>query len=99
MSFVAGRLDPYIVYLRAHTTYALELGLDQFWSPATHEYQPLALSPGIYETSLEFEGREPGIVNLDQAYISKMTFWKGKLTSNSLSLNVAQQAQPNKIVG
>jgi hypothetical protein len=96
MSFVAGRLDPYIVYLRAHTTYTLELGLDQFWSPATHEYQPLALSSGINKTSLEFEGREPGIVNLDQAYISKMTFWKGKLTSNSLSLNVAQQAQPNK---
>jgi hypothetical protein len=96
MSFVAGRLDPYIVYLQPHSTYTLELGLDQFWSPATHEYQALALAPITHKISLEFEGREPGIVNLDQAYISKMTFWKGKLTSNSLSLNVAQQAQPNK---
>jgi|ERR1051326_168971 hypothetical protein len=96
MSFVAGRLDPYIVYLRAHTTYTLELGFDQFWSPATNEYQPLALSKGIYKTSLEFEGRAPGIVNLDQSYISKMTFWKGKITSNSLPMNVARDTQPNK---
>jgi hypothetical protein len=96
MSYVAGRLDPYIVYLRAHSTYTLELGLDQFWSPATHEYQSLALSRQIYKISLEFEGREPGIVNLDQSYISKMTFWKGKLTSNSLTVTIVRQTQPKK---
>lgn len=90
MSFVAGRLDPYIVYLRPHFTYTLELGIDQFWSPATRDYQSLVLAPSTYKVWLEFEGRDPEIVNLDQAYISKMTFWKGKLTSNSLLLNVAQ---------
>lgn len=89
MTFVAGRLDAYIVNLRAHSEYTLELGCDQFWSPATREYQPLALSSGVYKISLEFEGREPEIVNLDQSYISKMTFWKGKITSNSLPINVA----------
>ena len=88
MTFVAGRLDPYIVYLRPHSTYTLELGIDQFWSPATREYQALVLAPITYKVSLEFEGREPGIVNLDQAYVSKLVFWKGKLTSSSLSLNV-----------
>src|SRR5205823_604690 len=96
MSFVAGRLDPYLVYLRPHSTYTLELGIDQFWSPATQEYQALALTPTTNKVSLEFEGREPAIVNPDQTHISKMIFWKGKLTSNFLSLNVAQQAQPNK---
>ena len=94
-TFVAGRVDPYIIYLRPHSTYALELGLDQFWSPATREYEPLALSPETYKLSLEFEGREPSPVNTGQSYISKMTFWKGKLTSNLLSITVARNAQPN----
>ena len=96
IAFVAGRIDPYIIYLRPHSTYALELGLDQFWSPATREFEPLALSPETYKLSLEFEGREPGPVNTGQEYISKMTFWKGKITSNLLSITVAQNAQPNK---
>jgi hypothetical protein len=95
-TFVAGRIDPYIVYLRAHSTYTLELGCDQFWSPATHENEPLALSSGIYKISLDFEGRAPGIINLDQSYISKMTFWKGKISSDPISINVARDAQPNK---
>ena len=95
ISFVAGRLGAYIVYLRAHSTYTLELGIDQFYSPATHEYQALALLPGTYKLSLEFEGRAPGIINLDQPYIAKMTFWKGKLTPNSLSIDTKPTAQPN----
>jgi hypothetical protein len=99
ISFVAGRLDAYIVYLRAHSTYTLELGIDQFYSPATLEYQALALLPGTYRLSLEFEGRAPGIINLDQPYIAKMIFWKGKLTSNSLSLDIAPNARPNKSLG
>src|SRR5690349_10570723 len=95
-SFVAGRVDPYIVYLRPQSTYTLELGVDQFWSPATREYQSLVLLADRYKLSLEFEGREPGIVNLDQSYISKLIFWKGKLISNSLSVTIARDRQPNK---
>ena len=95
IAFVGGRIDPYIVHLPARSTFALELGLDQFWSPATREYEPLDLSPEKYKLSLEFEGREPGPVNTGQEYISKMTFWKGKITSNLLSITGAQNAQPN----
>ena len=95
ISFVAGRLDSYIVYLRAHSTYKLELGIDQFFSPATDEYEALALLPGTCRLSLQFEGRAPGIVNLDQQHIAKMAFWQGKLTSNSLPINVARDTQPN----
>jgi hypothetical protein len=96
MSFVAGRLDPYIVYLRAHSSYTLELGLDQFWSPATHEYQSLALAPGAYRLSLEFDGHESEFINRKDPHFARMSFWKGKLTSNSLSLTVAPEAQPNQ---
>jgi hypothetical protein len=95
MSYVAGRLDPYIIYLRAQSTFTLELGVDQFWSPATGDFQPLALSRELYRLSLEFEGSEPGPVNTGQAYISKMIFWKGKITSNVLSITVARNAPSN----
>ena len=88
-SYVAGRLDPYIVYLSARSTSTLELGVDQFWSPATREYQPLTLSQGIHKLSLQFEGRAPGLFNLDQSELSKLTYWKGTLTSNWLSINIA----------
>ena len=96
MSFVAGRLDPYIVYLRAHSSYTLDLGLDQFWSPATHDYESLALAPGSYKLSLEFDGHESEFINRKDPHFAKMTFWKGKIISNSLSLAVGQEAQPNK---
>jgi hypothetical protein len=94
--YVAGRLDAYIISLHAKSTYTLELGIDQFWSPETHEYEALALAKGRYQLSLEFEGRAPRMINLDQPNMSTMTFWTGKITSNSLSVDIARQSSPNK---
>lgn len=96
IAFVGGRIDPYIVHLPAHSTYGLELALDQFWSPATREFEPLALSSETYKLLLEFEGREPGPANTGQEYSSKMTFWKGKVTSNLLTIIVGRNPQPKK---
>ncbi len=89
MDYVAGRLDPYVVHLQAHSTYAIELGIDQFWSPDTGDYKSLRLDAGKHDISLQFEGRASGSVNLDQQYIKQMSFWKGKLTSNTLTIDVA----------
>jgi hypothetical protein len=83
ISFVAGRLDSAIIWLRAGSTYALEIGLDQFYSPETKEYR-VELAPGRYHISAEFEGRAPEVVNIGQEQINKMSFWKGKLQSNAL---------------
>ena len=96
MAFVAGRLDPYIVRLQAHSTYAIELGIDQFWSPETGDYKGLRLDAGKHDISLQFEGRTPGTFNLDQPYIKQMSFWRGKLTSNTLTIEIAPWTQPNK---
>jgi hypothetical protein len=82
--YVAGRLDPYIAWLRAGSTYALDIGLDQFWSPETKEYD-LKLAPGEYRIFLEFEGREPDLMSYEQS-INKMNFWKGRLKSNTLTI-------------
>ena len=84
-AYVAGRLEPYIVRLRAGSVYALDIRMAQFWSPETKEYE-LNLPPGKYTVSLEFEGREPEAVNLDQQHIHKMSFWKGKLQSNTVAI-------------
>jgi hypothetical protein len=86
ITFVAGRLEDYLVRLEADSTWALELGLDQFWSPATREYDPLTLRPARYQLSLQFEGRGVKFVNIDQKYLEKMTFWTGTLTSNLLTI-------------
>jgi hypothetical protein len=83
--FVAGRLDPCIVRLDAGSTYSLEVYSDQFWSPDAKEWG-LKLSPGTYHLALVFEGRGPEHVNLDQPYIKQMSFWQGKLRSNSLKI-------------
>lgn len=83
--YVAGRLDPYLVWLRAGSTYTLEIGLDQFWSPDTHEYEfkpPL----GTYRVSVEFEGRVPERGSHEQRS-NKMNFWKGTLRSNTVEIN------------
>src|SRR5215211_4205232 len=89
MDHVAGRLDPYIVQLQAHSTYTIELGMDQFWAPDTGDYKTLRLDAGKYNISLQFEGRDPETKNLDQPYIKHMSFWKGKLTSNTLTIEIA----------
>lgn len=82
--YVAGRLDPYIAWLRAGSSYALDIGLDQFWSPETKEYE-LKLAVGEYKIFLEFEGREPDLNSHEQS-INKMNFWKGRLKSNVLAI-------------
>jgi hypothetical protein len=83
--FVAGRLDPCIVRLGACATYSLEVYSDQFWSPDAKEWG-LKPGPGKYQLSLDFEGGAPEHVNLDQPYIKQMSFWQGKLRSNSLTI-------------
>jgi hypothetical protein len=85
MVYVAGRLDPYIAHLQSRSTYTLELGLDQFWSPETKEYE-LKLAPGKYQISLQFEGRAPERMWLDRQDIQKMNFWLGRLQSNTLTI-------------
>src|ERR1043166_6354950 len=77
---VAGRLDPYIVNVPAQSTYTLELGLDQFSAPRT---------PGSYRIALEFEGRAITYSNPNQPE-AKLTFWKGTLLSNSVSIAVTK---------
>ena len=78
---VLGRVDDYVVPLRAGSTYTVKLSLDQFWSPETKEFE-LKLVPGKYQITAQFEGAGAKISNLDMPGIKFMNFWVGKLQSN-----------------
>jgi hypothetical protein len=84
-SFVAGRLDDYVVPLRAGSSYTLRLTLDQFWCQETNEVE-VRLLPGKNQLSAEFEGGNAKLVNLDMPGIKLMNFWVGKVQSNTLSI-------------
>jgi hypothetical protein len=93
MMYVAGRLDPYVVWLRAGTTQELELGLDQFWSVETREYD-FKPPRGRYRVALEFEGRGPGSFNVETNRLGqKLNFWKGRLRSNTLTIGDTRRAR------
>src|SRR5882762_9505959 len=68
---VAGRMDSYIVPLRAGSIYTLRLSLHQFWSPDTKEFD-LKLLPGRNQISAQFEGGGAKFVNFDMPGIKFM---------------------------
>jgi hypothetical protein len=84
-SNVGGRLDDYVLPLRAGSMYTLQLTLDQFWCPETEEFS-IPLLTGDNYLSAQFEGTGAHFVNSDMPGIKLMNFWLGKLESNTLTL-------------
>jgi hypothetical protein len=82
-SGVFGRLDDYVVPLRAGSTYTLKLRIDQFWSPDTKEFE-WKFPPGKYQVMAQFEGSGAKISNPDVIGIKLMNFWLGKVQSNTM---------------
>jgi hypothetical protein len=83
--FVAGRVDDYVLTLRAGSTYSLQLKLDQFWGRETKEFSIPLLAGNNYLTA-QFEGTGADAVNLDMPGVKLMNFWLGKVESNILTL-------------
>lgn len=84
-SFVAGRLDDYVVPLRAGSIYTLELTLDQFWCRETKEFE-ISLLPGKNQLTGSFHGSGARLGNLDMQAIKLMNFWLGNVESNTLTI-------------
>lgn len=84
-SGIAGRVDDYVVPLRARSTYTIQLTLDQFWCQETNEFSIPLLAGDNYLTA-EFEGTGANHANLDMPGIKLMNFWRGKVESNTLKL-------------
>ena len=83
---VAGRVDDYVVPLRAGSTYVLILSLAQFWAPDTKEFE-IKLPPGKSQLAAHFEGGKARTGNLDMPGIRLMNFWEGELHSNVLAVD------------
>jgi len=84
-AFVAGRVDDWVLPLRAGSTYSLKLALDQFWCQETKEFS-IPLLSGSNHLTAQFEGTGAQAVNLDMPGIKLMNFWLGKVESNTLTL-------------
>lgn len=84
-SFVAGRLDDYVVPLRVGSMYTLKFTLDQFWCPETKEFE-MRLLPGKNQLTARFHGSGARLANLDMQAMKLMNFWFGNIESNTLTI-------------
>jgi hypothetical protein len=84
-SFVAGRLDDYVVPLRVGSMYTLKLTLDQFWCHETKEFE-IPLLPGKNQLTGRFHGSGARLGNLDMQATKLMNFWLGNVESNTLTI-------------
>ena len=84
---VAGRVDDFIVALPKGATYRLRLSLNQYWSPATKDFQ-LKLADGKHHIAARFEGQGASAVNLDMRGVALLNFWTGKIQSDVVEFEV-----------
>ena len=87
---VAGRVDDFVVGLQAGATHTLRLGLDNFWCPVTKETQ-VNLTNGQYRLTAQFVGRGAEHLNIAAAGMRFMNFWRGRLQSNPVELDVGER--------
>ncbi len=87
---VAGRVDDYVVPLRAGSTYTLKLRLNDFWCPKSKEFS-LELKPGKHGVRAEFTGNKPQHVNSGSEAVPFMPFWTGKLKSEVAQFQIGKQ--------
>ena len=88
--FVGGRVDDYVVSLRAGSSYSIKVSLDEYWSPATKEHR-LNLPPGEYRIRAEFTGSGARHINLDTQGMKLMNFWRGTLRSDETGFVVRKR--------
>jgi hypothetical protein len=80
---LSGRIDDYIVPLRAGSTYVLALNTDQVRGSNAQKFET-ALLPGKNRVRVQFQGTGAQFVNFDTEGIKLMKFWLGTAESNVL---------------
>ncbi|MBL7043046.1 MAG: hypothetical protein ISR77_30720 [Pirellulaceae bacterium] len=87
---VSGRVDDYIVPLRAGSAYTLNLSLRDYWCPKSKEFT-LELKPERYTVRAEFTGKSARHLNSDTEGLEFMPFWTGKLKSAAVHFQIGKQ--------
>ena len=75
---IAGRVDDYIVALRAGSSYTVRVSLEDY----TRGVESTALADGRYVIAAQFLGRRANGVNLDMQGVALLNFWTGTAHSN-----------------
>jgi hypothetical protein len=87
---VAGRVDDFIVPLRAGSTYSLWLSLKNYWCPRTKEFPPITVPPGEYRVHAILSSEAPRHVNGDMRGMKLMNIWKGNLSSAPITIRIEE---------
>jgi hypothetical protein len=77
-------VDPFVVPLRAGSTYVLRTSLNQYFIPATNNFD-VRLASGRIRIAARFEGQGAESGNPD---IALLNFWKGTVESNVVEFDV-----------
>lgn len=83
---VAGRIDPFTVSLRAGSIYVIRTSLNQYFIPATNNFD-VRLASGRNRIEARFEGRGVEGTNSDMPGIALLNFWKGTAQSNTVEFD------------
>ncbi len=81
---IAGRIDDYIVALRAGSTYTVRVSLDDYMRDAAK------LANGRYKIAAQFLGRRANGVNVDMQGVALLIFWTGTAHSNVAEFEVSR---------
>lgn len=84
---VGGRVDDFVVALRAGATYTFPVSLNDYSNPTTNEFG-VTLAAGRHQMSARFEGRGSTNSNSDMQGVALMNFWKGNVESDRLEFEV-----------
>jgi len=85
---VAGRVDDYVIPLRAGSAYTLRLSSQNFMLPIDNAViVPRLLSSGEYTITAQFTGGGAKATNLDTPGMKLMNYWIGTLQSNVLKVD------------
>lgn len=82
---VAGRVDDFLVPLRSGSAYTIRLSLDDFWCPATKEFQ-LHLESGEYRVRALITSKPAA--HPSGLWVTNL--WTGKIESDTVTYRVAK---------
>jgi hypothetical protein len=81
---IAGRIDDYIVALRAGSTYTVRVSLEDYMPDGPR------VATGRYKVAAQFAGRRPNGVNPDMQGVALLNFWSGTAHSNVADFEVSR---------
>ena len=84
---IAGRVDDYVVPLKAGSTYSFRVTLNDYWSPSTPEWN-VVLPRGTYHVMRRYVGQGAKFINADTEGMKLLALWEGELESKPLEFSI-----------